>query len=351
MTDKNKNYVRWFADTSLQEVNLVGGKGASLGELKSADIPIPDGFVVTTTAFRSFLGELDKQHGVIQKIKSLDPEDIRTVEEVTAEIRSMVLAQKIPDDITKQIIDALAVLSPESTPLAIRSSATSEDSDEASFAGLQDTYLWIKDQQQVLEYILQCWSSLYTPESVSYRLKLDLPEEQLAMGVVVQRMVDSRCAGVMFTRSPTTGDKSVVTIEASWGLGSSIVSGEVTPDKFVVSKITSEISSRSIATKQIEHIPLEEGGTLEREVDSARREIACISDGEIMQLLDTARKVEQHYGKPQDIEWSIDQQGLLFLLQSRPETVWSSKENAPLAKPADKAFDHIFAVMGGKSNP
>ena len=153
-----------------------------------------------------------------------------------------------PESLTQVISEAYRDLG-DNIPVAVRSSATSEDSEEASFAGLQDTYLWQKGEAQLLDAVRRCWASLYNPESVAYRLRLDIPEDDLAMAVVVQTMVNSRCSGVMFTRSPTTGDKSVITIEGSWGLGSSIVSGEVTPDKFVVNKITSEISGKKYSAQ------------------------------------------------------------------------------------------------------
>jgi len=178
-------------------------------------------------------------------------------------------------------------------------------------------------------------------------LRLHVPEAQLAMAVVVQRMVNSRCSGVMFTRSPTTGDRSVVTIEGSWGLGSAVVSGEVTPDRFVVNKVTREIRTRVVANKAIEHVPAEGGGVLELEVSAERRAQCCLSDVQIHELVALGKKVEQHYGSPQDIEWAQDQDGNLLLLQSRPETVWAGKERVIVAKPAARAFDHIFNVMGG----
>jgi pyruvate,water dikinase len=151
----------------------------------------------------------------------------------------------------------------------------------------------------------------------------------------------------MFTRSPLTGDRSVITLEGSWGLGSSIVSGEVTPDKFVINKITREITRRDIASKQHAHVPAPDGGILVQEVAPELQNTPCLQDAQILALADVARKVEQHYGKPQDIEWALDQDGNILLLQSRPETVWATKELAPVAKPAAKPFDHIFKVMAG----
>lgn len=350
MSKVRKDFIYWFADIGLEERPSVGGKGASLGELMRANIAIPDGFVVTTAAFREFIKEPNEQLGIVSLIEKLDPDDIGRVTGVTSDIRRHIDKIPIPRIIQEAITAAyLELVNTGDTPVAVRSSATSEDSEDASFAGLQDTYLWVKGTEDIIKWVRSCWASLYSPESVSYRLRLKLPEDQLAMGVVVQRMVDSRCSGVMFTRSPTTGDRSVVTIEGSWGLGSSIVSGEVTPDKFVVNKVTGEITDRAIACKSVEHVPVDAGGIREREVASDRQNQACLSDAEINTLVDIAKKVESHYGIPQDIEWAIGQESTgVTLLQSRPETVWAGKVSAPVATPAAKPFDHIFRVLGGQ---
>ncbi|HTQ98980.1 MAG TPA: PEP/pyruvate-binding domain-containing protein [Candidatus Acidoferrum sp.] len=340
--------VAWFNDIDLHAVPRVGGKGASLGELRRAGIAIPDGFVLTTDAFRQFVAPLKASLQLEPRIAALQGKDTATLNAECAQIRDALVKQQCPADLQVAISAAYQQLSEHGKhAVAVRSSATSEDSADASFAGLQDTYLWVRNEQAMLEAVKLCWASLYNAESVSYRLRLGLPEAQLAMAVVIQRMVNSRCSGVMFTRSPLTGDRSVITLEGSWGLGSSIVSGEVTPDKFVVNKITREITRRDIATKQIAHVPSINGGILEQEVAAELQQVSCLSDEQIHALADTAKHVERHYGKPQDIEWALDQDGHILLLQSRPETVWANKEKAPVAKPAAKAFDHIFKVMGG----
>jgi pyruvate, water dikinase len=352
MTQASSPSIAWFKDLDIHAVPRVGGKGASLGELRRAGIAIPDGFVLTTEAFRNFMGMLSQQLGLEQRIAALKGADTATLNARCEEIRDAVVQQACPADLQQAISAAYQTLSEGGKhAVAVRSSATSEDSADASFAGLQDTYLWVRDEQAMLIAVKKCWASLYNAESVNYRLRLNLPEAQLAMAVVIQRMVNSRCSGVMFTRSPTTGDRSVITLEASWGLGSSIVSGEVTPDKFVINKITREVTRRDIANKHIAHVPSPNGGVDEVEVEDAKREQQCISDAEIQTLADIARQVEKHYGKPQDIEWALDQDGNVLLLQSRPETVWASKDAAPVAKPAAKPFDHIFKVMGGQRKP
>jgi pyruvate,water dikinase len=161
-------------------------------------------------------------------------------------------------------------------------------------------------------------------------------------------MVDARCAGVMFTRSPTTGDRSVVTIEGAWGLGSAVVSGEVTPDRWVVAKLTGEIPVRDISDKQVRDCPLPGGGVAQRPAPEAERRLACLDDGQLLALRDVALKAERHYGRPQDIEWAIDREGALFLLQSRPETVWAARDAAPVATPAANPLSHLMNVFGGR---
>jgi pyruvate,water dikinase len=236
--------------------------------------------------------------------------------------------------------------------VAVRSSATGEDAADASFAGLQDTFLWVCGAEEVLERVRRCWASLYSVESVTYRLRRGLGERALAMGVVIQRMVDARCSGVAFTRSPTTGDRSVVMIEASWGLGSAVVSGEVTPDTWVVSKVTGEVLRRGVSSKLRRHRPDPAGlGVVDEEVPADLREVSCLSDEEVRALARVARQVERHYGSPQDIEWAMAREvagpGGLLLLQSRPETVWSRRAQAPpLARPMARDFDHVISLLG-----
>lgn len=342
----NTSDILWFDQLGIHDRPLAGGKGASLGEMTRAGLPIPAGCVVTTAAFTAFIDALEQEFPVRSSIARLRADDLDTIRLVTAQIRTAIQQRPMPAELEQHITAACARLG--AVPLAVRSSATSEDSQEASFAGLQDTYLWLKGVEQVLARVRDCWASLYSAESVSYRLRLNVSEATLAMAVVVQTMVNSRSAGVMFTRSPTTGDRSVITIESSWGLGSALVSGEVTPDRFVVNKVTQEIRTRVVACKHMAHIPDEQGGVVEQPLDDEHANRSSVSDAEILQLGKLGRAIEQHYGTAQDIEWAIDQSGAIKLLQSRPETVWSGKNAAPAAKPAAKPFDHIFSLLGGQ---
>ncbi|MFZ0977844.1 MAG: PEP/pyruvate-binding domain-containing protein, partial [Candidatus Acidiferrales bacterium] len=265
-------------------------------------------------------------------------------------LRARLERAPLPDDVNSEILAAYTELCGRDSnpPLAVRSSATTEDAADASFAGLQDTYLWTIGAQATLRCVRSCWASLYSTPSITYRRKREMPESSVAMAVVVQAMVNAHRAGVMFTRSPMTGDRSVVTIEGAWGLGSSVVSGEVTPDRFVIGKVTGEISVREISDKHIQQLPAPGGGIQDVETPEELRRVPCLSDAEITALRDIARKVERHYGRPQDIEWAIDHAGEIRLLQSRPETVWSSKDRAPVAKPTDDPLQHVMKIFGGR---
>ena len=343
--------VGWFADIGLQDRPHVGGKGGSLGELLRAGIAVPPGFVVKTGAFDRFIQALERQSPVRARIESLNGDDLDAVTVCCKEMRARVEAAELPQDVLDEVSSAHAELCGRGvqTPVAVRSSATTEDASDASFAGLQDTFLWVTSLSDTLRRVRSCWASLYSVESVSYRRKRGMPEEGVSMAVVVQKMVNARTAGVMFTRSPLTGDRSVMTIEGSWGLGSAVVGGEVTPDRWVVGKITGEISVREISEKLVQHLPAAGGGIEDVPVAEEQRRAACMSDDELQALRTIGRKVERHYGRPQDIEWAVERDtDQILLLQSRPETVWSTKEATPVARPAADPLSHVMSIFGGQ---
>lgn len=342
MPDRNTPRISWFAELGIDDRPTVGGKGASLGELIRAGAAVPPGFVVTTAAFEAFLRALDADGKIRRRIDALAGADASAIAETCRSIRGELERATLAQDLHAEISEAYRRLcgDQDRRPVAVRSSATSEDHSEASFAGLQDTFLWIKGVDEVISGIKRCWASLYSVESVTYRLRLKLPEDDVAMAVVVQHMVDAHAAGVMFTRSPTTGDKSVIVMEAAWGLGSAVVSGEVTPDKFVINKITGEVSKRDISRKTVQHIPdADKGKVVEVAVPEQLQTIACVNDDEIRALATMAKAIELHYGQPQDIEWAIDRREAgnhgILLLQSRPETVWGNRGQEK------KTIDHV----------
>jgi pyruvate,water dikinase len=361
---------------SAADAATVGGKAASLGELARAGIPVPPGFVLTVSAFAAAMAAIDPSGGMRAQIEALATDDLPRIAQVTAAVRDRVLSAPLPLDVAAAIEAGYAALSAGSGPeadsarvdpdVAVRSSATVEDSAEASFAGLQDTYLGVSGIPSVHDHVRRCWASLYNDESVAYRRRLGLPEAGVSMAVVVQRMVAPRAAGVMFTRSPVTGDRSVVAIEATWGLGSALVSGDVTPDSFIISKVTGEITTRRVAPKIKIHRYLSNGrGVTVSDTPISLRDAPSLTDDEIRALAAIGRRVEAHYGTPQDIEWALlDGDGAgdeadagrtagpasaadrIVLLQSRPETVWAAREQAPAGAPRPRPADHVLALFG-----
>lgn len=358
MAEAETRFVKRFHEIGILDRPIAGGKGASLGELTRAGIRVPPGCVVSTAAFEEFLTGIDPAESVRKSIENLSWGDLEACSIVAQEASAKFQAADVPQQLSREIESHYKELCDPASgdkpnhPVAVRSSATSEDSATTSFAGLQDTYLWVRGAESVVEHVRKCWSSLYAVESVMYRRRLRLPEQGLAMGVVIQRMVDPRCSGVMFTRSPVTGDRSVVVVEASWGLGSALVSGEVTPDRYVIGKITQEILSRSISQKMRVHRPnLAGAGIIDEEVAPELQAAACLSDAELHELVEIANRIEGHYGCPQDIEWvlagDLPSGENIFVLQSRPETAWAGKDAVPVAAPKKKPFEHVFSLLGG----
>ena len=261
MSGSGPGFVVPLADA--RDSALVGGKGASLGELARAGIAVPPGFVVTVDGFAAAMAAIDASGALRTQLEALGAADPALLGRACAALRARIIEAPMTASVADAIRAGYAALAPAALPdvapaesplpdVAVRSSATLEDGSAASFAGLQDTYLGVAGPDAVLEHVRRCWASLYNEESVAYRRRLGLPEQALAMAVVVQAMVAPRAAGVLFTRSPVTGDRSVVAIEGVWGLGSALVSGDVTPDSFVISKITGELTTRRISAKRSE---------------------------------------------------------------------------------------------------
>ena len=235
---------------------------------------------------------------------------------------------------TEQVTGAYSELSERcgrrDVPVAVRSSATAEDLPDASFAGQQDTFLWVRGAGDVLAAVRRCWSSVFTARAISYRHNTGHGHEVIAMSVGIQQMVEARAAGVAFTLNPTDGDRSQIVIDASWGFGEAVVAGEVTPDNFEVDKVLFEIMGRTISPKTVEYALTAEGTVVRRAVGEERANRPCLADAEVKEVARMARRVEKHYGTPQDIEWAVDARapapGAVVLLQARPETVWSRKK-------------------------
>ncbi len=332
-----------------------GGKGASLGELVRAGVGVPPGFVVTAGCFRAALRAADPDGGLRAAIEAAPAADLESLARAAAAMRAAIAVTAMPAPVAAAIESGYTALGPglsgAGPDVAVRSSATMEDSATASFAGLQDTYLGVAGARGVRDHVRRCWASLYNDESVAYRRRLAMSERPLAMAVVVQVMVRPRAAGVMFTRSPVSGDRSVVAIEGTWGLGSALVAGDVTPDSFVISKITGEITGRRVSPKDRTHSFIPNGGGVAvQDTPASLREAPCLTDEEIRALAGVARRVEAHYGSPQDIEWALLDQApaaeRIVVLQSRPETVWAAREATPVATPKARPADHVLSMFG-----
>ncbi len=324
-----------FRKLNKSSLPLVGGKNASLGEMINADIRVPPGFAVTTNSYSVFMEKAGINETIFSLLANLNPDDIEALNQVAEKIQDMIRTAEIPADVQQTISSGYShlceVCSVDELPVAVRSSATAEDLPTASFAGQQDTYLWMQGTARVIESVRKCWASLYNPRAISYRVKNNFPHEKVLISVGIQKMVNSRAAGVMFTLNPTDGDISKVVIEGSWGLGETVVSGSVNPDKFVVDKVMGEINERKISTKHIECVfDVEKGETVDADVAEDLQCTCCLEDHEIRELVKTAKGIETHYGRAMDIEWAIDKDFTfpenIFIVQARPETVWSQRK-------------------------
>ncbi|MEY2698673.1 MAG: hypothetical protein RL720_629 [Actinomycetota bacterium] len=326
-------YTFAFDSTETPEHDRLGGKCTSLAIMTSAGMPVPPGFAVTTDAFDAVMNQTTLRDHIIKHLDGLDPNDVVDVDTRAAHIRELIMTQEVPADVRDESIAAynkLMELCGGEVPVAVRSSATAEDLPDASFAGQQDTYLWIIGQEAVMQKIRECWASLYTARAITYRLANNISDEGLSMAVAVQKMVNSRTSGVAMTIDPSNGDKSKIVVDSSWGLGEMVVSGEVTPDNFLIDKVMMHIINRIISDKHEELVPSGHGTVIRKEVEPERRNSPSLSDEELIQVATLAKAAHKHYGTVQDIEWAIDADlpagSNVLLLQSRPETVWSQKK-------------------------
>lgn len=328
--------------------DLVGGKALGLGRLLSHGFQTPPGFAVTTNAYRDFLVASGLTPKITQALVGAD--EFARQQAASEEIRLLFeQAQPIPA-ITEEITAAYAHLCGDQVvPVAVRSSATAEDTTEASFAGQQETYLWIQHADAVVRNVIRCWASLFTPQAIAYRARLGIPVEEVAMGVVVQTMAPAEAAGVMITIDPVTGDRSQIAIEGSYGLGLAVVGGEVTPDRFNVDKVTLEIRSRELKAKEVAYRFDRQAGEVRlTNVPADEQSLPCITDEEAIAIATLGKRIERELGTPQDIEWAIGPAlsgpRTLFLLQTRPETLWSQKRRDPIAASGTSVIDRVLDI-------
>ncbi|WP_435094370.1 phosphoenolpyruvate synthase [Halorubrum sp. N11] len=335
--------VLWLEDVDADDVGTVGGKAASLGELIGAGLPVPPGFTVTAGTYRTFIEEAEIDEELFAAV-DVDPEDSAALREAEETAAELILETPLPDDVREEIVERYRTMGDdgEEAFVAVRSSATAEDLPDSSFAGQQETYLNVREQD-LIRRVKECWASLFTQRAIYYRQQRGFPHADVDIAVVVQRMVDAEKSGVMFTSHPSTGDPQI-TIEAAWGLGEAVVSGTVSPDNYVYDRERSTVDEVTVADKKVEMVKdPETGETVTLEVDEERRNARVLADAEIEELVKLGKRVEDHYGTPQDVEWAIYDDEI-YMLQSRPIT--TIQEDAGSDEEADTS-EATGAAGGG----
>ncbi len=329
------DYILNFENLDKRSLPAVGGKNANLGEMIKKGIRVPPGFAVTTDSYQCFINSSEASERIFKILSSFNQKDVDSLNKASGEIQDLINNAPIPKEVEDSVREGYSKLcekcSVEILPVAVRSSATAEDLPTASFAGQQDTYLWVQGGDQVIRDVRRCWASLFTARAIDYRIKNNFPHEKVLISVGIQEMVNSKTAGVMFTINPTNGDQSKVVIEGSWGLGETVVSGSVNPDKFVVDKVILETSEKTISIKHIKCVydpDREEVVNIDVEEDMQNK--CCLKAQEITELTKIGNNIESLYGRAMDIEWAIDDDlpfpENIFVVQARPETVWSRKK-------------------------
>lgn len=333
-------FTKTFEQLGKRDAKIAGGKGASLGEMTQAGIPVPPGFVVMAQAFDQFLEQAEIKADVEAILNQVNHKDVNSVENASGEIQSIIKSAEMPEEIQNEIEKSFSVLDAEL--VAVRSSATAEDSSSASWAGELESYL-NTNQDTLLENVKNCWASLFTPRAIFYRFEKKLHLEEVSVAVVIQKMIQSEVSGIVFTVHPVTEDKNQMVIEAGWGLGEAIVGGIITPDTFVIDKSKIQETRNKIQTnsndqisnfgvliteryisEQEKMIVRSEQGTKEKEVPDEKREKQKISDEKLIKLAEICLTIEKHYGFPCDIEWAAEGSEL-YIVQSRPITTLSNQ--------------------------
>ncbi|MEE9150355.1 MAG: PEP/pyruvate-binding domain-containing protein, partial [Thermoplasmata archaeon] len=312
-----KTFIKWLREISKKDISLVGGKGASLGELTKLGLPVPEGFCITVHAYRDFIKESEDE--ILSIANSIEIDNQSDLQLKAQDIRKTISKNEIPETISKEIIEAYKKLAGNlNLPVAVRSSATAEDLPQSSFAGQHETYLNVVGAEHFLHKVKECWASLWTSRAIHYRGKRGFDHSKIAMCVVVQKMVSPSISGVMFTYNSMKGSNDEIVIESTFGLGEGLVAGIVTPDSFIINKQELKIKNKRIAEKEMMIIPSKDG-TAQTKIPRERRSVSTLSDKKILELAKIGLEIEQHYKTPQDIEWCLSQDGF-HILQSRPVT-------------------------------
>ncbi len=337
------SHTRPLAELRHADSDSFGGKSSTLGELIAGGIPVPPGFGVSTSAFHAFVKEAGLAGLIAVQTARISPGDVESLGAASKAIGEAMRSAPVPEAVRDELAERYAELG--EPPVAVRSSALGEDSQDATFAGQQETYLWVRGADHVCDAVRDCWVSLFSSPAIAYRARLGGSDEP-AMGVAVQLMVDAEVSGVLFTCNPVSGDPSMVAVNASWGLGLAVVGGEVTPDDYLVSKITREVIRQQVHAKDIEYVPGEHGA-VRVDVPEERREVSCLDATRLEALVDVARRIEQYFGSHQDVEWAIARDGELFVLQARPVTAMQKPEGTPAAP---SAMALVMSAFGVKEN-
>ncbi|MDF3041735.1 MAG: phosphoenolpyruvate synthase, partial [Thermomicrobiales bacterium] len=330
-------YVLGFPEIDQTQVEVVGGKGANLGELSRIEgVHVPLGYCVTTAAFQRIMAEAPSIGDRLDRLSRLEPDDREAIRALSAEIRGAIEETALADDLAAAIVRPLARLG-EHAAYAVRSSATAEDLPTVSFAGQQDTYLNVVGPEAILQHIRRCWASLFTERAVTYRLRNGIDQRKVHMAVVVQQMVFPRASGILFTADPVSGNRKVTSVEATFGLGETLVSGLVNADVFKVRD--GEIVARSISTKQLAIYASPAGGTREEAIEPERQNDPALTDAQVVRLAQLGRRIEAHFVCPQDIEWCLVDDGFQ-IVQSRPITTLF-----PIPAAGDQE-NHVYISVG-----
>ena len=352
-------YIKWFEELDGNDVSIAGGKGANLGELTQKGIKVPPGFCVTADTYKYFIDKKDLDNEIKELIAKVDRHDSNKLSNIASEIRDLIKYSEMPEEIKEEIREAYKTLNEkvgEKTEVAVRSSATAEDLPEASFAGQQDTYLYIFGEEELINYIKECWASLWTARAIYYREEKDFEHFKVALSAVVQKMVNSEKSGVVFTANPINNRRDEVMVNSSWGLGEAVVSGVVTPDEFVVDKRNLDIKEKSIARK-LKMIVKKSGDKIGTEMVNVgnylgkdKIDTTSLSDDEIYELVRMAIKIEELYDSPQDIEWSFDiDTNQLYILQSRPITTLEEESESQEEDKDSKENEELKTLARGLS--
>jgi pyruvate,water dikinase len=331
------NFIRKFDAINKDMVQECGGKAAHLGELTGLKLNVPRGFCVAANAFANHLKHNHLNEPIAEIVQGINYDDFEALEQTTGRIRSLIETAEMPPEVKEEIIENYHnLLEDEPEPyVAVRSSVAVRDSAISSFPGMMDTFHYLHGGETIVAYVKKCWASVWSARAASSRRKKGVEHSKAIIAPIVQNMVNARSAGVMFTLNPLNGDPSRVVIEGSWGLGESVVSGAVTPDRFILDKVLFEINERAISTKNVEYVfDPQKGKAAQKAVAPELQNKPCLDDDEIKELVKIAKCIEAHYGCPQDIEWAIDRDfsfpDNIFVLQSRAESVWSQRRKEPI---------------------